>query len=155
MIVEFRQRFMIAVWQRTPPAQRWGSLHEVVTLASIVEEEAKVDKERPLIAGVLLNRLWAGMKLQCDATVQYALPQRKSRLTHEDLRIQSPYNTYLHKGLPPGPICNPGLASLRAALRPAETQYLFYVARGDGTHIFCRTYQEHVAAIKRISAAAR
>jgi len=155
MIVEFRQRFMMAVWQRTPPAQRWGSLHEVVTTASLVEEEAKVDKERALIAGVLLNRLWAGMKLQCDATVQYALPQRKSRLTHEDLRIQSPYNTYLYNGLPPGPICNPGLASLRAALRPAETQYLFYVARGDGTHIFCRTYQEHVAAIKRISAAAR
>ncbi len=153
MVEEFRQRFMIPVWQATPPAERWGRLHEVVTLASLVEEEAKVDEERPVIAGVLLNRLKQGMKLQCDATVQYALPERKARLTREDLKMQSPYNTYLHKGLPPGPISNPGLPSLQAALKPAQTPYLYYVARGDGTHIFSRTYQEHLAAIKKIRGA--
>ncbi len=153
MIEEFRTRFVAPLWQATPPAQCWGSLHEVVTLASLIEEEAQVDKERPLIAGVLLNRLRAGMKLQCDATVQYALPERKGRLTHEDLKIQSPYNTYLHQGLPPGPICNPGLASLQAALKPATTGYMYYVARGDGTHIFSQTYGEHQAAIRRIRGA--
>ncbi len=153
MIEEFRTRFVAPLWQVTPLAQRWGSLHEVVTLASLIEEEAQVDEERPLIAGVLLNRLRAGMKLQCDATVQYALPARKSRLTHEDLKIQSPYNTYLHQGLPPGPISNPGLASLQAALKSAATGYMYYVARGDGTHIFSQTYGEHQAAIRRIRGA--
>lgn len=153
MVEEFRQRFLKPLLLATPPDERWGRVHEVVTLASLVEEEAKVDEERALIAGVLLNRLKKGMKLQCDATVQYALPERKARLTYEDLKIPSPYNTYLHQGLPPGPISNPGLPSLRAALQPAETQYLYYVARGDGTHIFSRTYQEHLAAIKKIRSA--
>ncbi len=91
-----------------------------------------------------------GMKLQCDATVQYALKKHKPRLLYKDLLTPSPYNTYLHAGLPPGPICSPGLPSLMAALRPARHDYLFYVARGGGYHQFTRTYQEHLRAIERI-----
>ena len=152
MLKEFRQRFLQPLWEPTPPGERWGTLHEVVTLASLVEAEARVDRERALIAGVLRHRLEQGIKLQCDATVQYALPARKARLTYEDLKVESPYNTYLYKGLPPGPICSPGLASLQAALRPTPTAYLYYVARGDGTHVFSRSYREHQAAISRLRA---
>lgn len=126
------------------------SLHELVTIASLVEREAKVDRDRRLIASVIYNRLRRGMKLQIDATVQYALPEHKPRLLYSDLRVDSPYNTYLHGGLPPGPICNPGQACLEAALNPADTDYLFYVARGDGSHVFTRTYAEHQQAIRRI-----
>lgn len=125
-------------------------LHDVVTLASLVEREARVGKERPIIAGVLVNRLRKGMRLQCDATVQYALGDHKARLTYADLKVNSPYNTYLHKGLPPGAICNPGLACLEAALKPAKVPYLFYVARPNGTHVFTNTYAQHLAAIKQI-----
>ena len=126
------------------------NLHQIITLASLVEREAKVDHERAIIAGVLMNRLDIGMKLQCDATVQYALDKHKSRLTFADLKVESPYNTYLHKGLPPGPIAAPGIASLEAALHPAKTDALFYVARPDGRHVFTRTYAEHLAAIRKI-----
>ncbi len=131
------------------------SLHGLVTLASLVEWEARLDRERPIIAGVLMNRLSRGMRLQCDATVQYALGRHKLRLLYEDLKVQSPYNTYIHRGLPPGPICSPSLASLMAALRPAKHDYLFYVARGDGGHIFTRSYSEHLQAIARLRAAGR
>jgi len=127
------------------------SLREIVILASLVEAEAKREKERPLIAGVLMNRLRRGMKLECDATVQFALGDgRKSRLTHEDLLIDSEYNTYRHLGLPPGPICNPGEASLRAAMDPARVRYLYYVARDDGSHVFSETFAQHQAAIARV-----
>ena len=122
------------------------TLHQIVTLASLVEREAKLDEERPIIAGVLMNRLKKDMRLQCDATVEYALPEHKSRLTYEDLKVNSPYNTYRVKGLPPGPIANPGLPSLLGALHPANTPYLFYVARGDGSHTFTKTYEEHLKA---------
>lgn len=126
------------------------SLHELVTVASLVEREARVAKERPLIAGVIMNRLAQHKRLQIDATVQYAQGQHKSRLLFRDLGIKSAYNTYLHEGLPPGPICNPGLDSLMAALRPARTTALFYVARADGsgTHIFTNTYEEHLKATR-------
>jgi UPF0755 protein len=126
------------------------SVHELITLASLVEREARVGSERPLIAGVIVNRLGKKMRLQIDATVQYALPEHKSRLTYKDLKVKSPYNTYLHAGLPPGPICNPGLECLMAALRPAKTDKLFYVAKPDGTHVFTRTYEEHLQAIRRV-----
>jgi len=125
-------------------------LQDVVTLASLVEREARVGKERPIIAGVLVNRLKKGMRLQCDATVQYALGDHKARLTYADLKVKSPYNTYLNKGLPPGAICNPGLDCLEAALKPAKVSYLFYVARPNGTHVFTNTYAQHLAAIKQI-----
>jgi len=126
------------------------SLHEIITLASLVEREARVPEERPLIAGVLANRLDQDMLLQCDATVQFALGEHKPRLLYKDLQVDSPYNTYLHKGLPPGPIASPGLASLEAALSPEKTDSLFYVAKDDGGHVFSRTYGEHLAAIKQV-----
>jgi len=100
---------------------------------------------------VLMNRLERGRRLECDATVQYALgDNRKERLSYEDLQIESEYNTYLHEGLPPRPICNPGEASIRAAMEPAEVPYLYYVARSDGSHIFSRTFAEHQAATARV-----
>jgi len=103
-----------------------------------------------VIAGGLVNRLAKGMRLQCDATVQYALGDHKARLTYADLKVNSPYNTYLHAGLPPGAICNPGLDCLEAALKPAKVPYLFYVARANGTHVFTNTYEQHLAAIKQV-----
>jgi len=132
------------------PAPDGRSLHQVLTLASLVEAEAKLPRERPLIAGVLASRLRAGRRLECDATVQYALGEARRRLTYDDLEVDSPYNTYRHAGLPPGPICNPGLASIRAALHPTPVPYLYYVARPDGSHVFTRSYQEHLAAIRAI-----
>jgi len=127
-------------------------LPAVVTLASLVEAEAQVAAERPRIAGVYTNRLERDMLLECDATVQYALGKRKPVLLYEDLEIESPYNTYKHKGLPPGPIANPGLASIKAALEPEHHDFLFYVrndVRNDGSHVFSRTYAEHDEAIRR------
>jgi UPF0755 protein len=126
------------------------TLAELVTLASIVEREAELDRERPVVARVFANRLQRGMKLESCATVQYALPQHKSRLLFADLKLDSPYNTYLHTGLPPGPICNPGMASLLAALQPARTDALYFVAKGGGAHAFTKTFAEHEAAIRGI-----
>jgi len=118
-------------------------IHQIVTMASIVEKEAKLEDERPLIASVFYNRLKKGMKLQSCATVEYILGFSKPRLSNEDLKIDSPYNTYLYSGLPPGPICNPGLSSLKAALNPAQTNYLYFVLIDDsGKHYFAETYQE-------------
>ncbi len=122
------------------------SLHEVLTLASIVEKEAILEKERPIIASVFLNRLKKGWPLESCATIQYILPRRKERLTYDDLRIQSPYNTYLHRGLPPGPICSPRLSSIIAVLRPAKTDYYYFVAKGDNSHYFSKTFEEHIRA---------
>lgn len=131
------------------------TLQQVTTLASLVERETDVPEERPLVAGVLLNRLQTHMRLQCDATVQYALERaavagtpgaagHKTRLLFRDLKIQSPYNTYRNAGLPPGPICNPGADSLRAAARPHASKYLFYVMSPKlGHHRFATTFAEH------------
>lgn len=119
---------------------------ELVTLASIVEGEAKVETERPIIAGIFYNRLRRGQLLQSCATVQYALGERKPRLLYRDLQVESPYNTYLYQGLPPTPIGNPGRASLKAVLSPADTDYLYFFAKPDGTHVFSRTYREHIRA---------
>ncbi len=124
------------------------SLRELVTIASMVQWEVKMDEERPIVAGVIINRLKRGMKLEIDATVLYALGQRKKRVLYRDLKVDSPYNTYRYKGLPPGPICSPGLESLLAALRPADVPYLYYVARGDGYHTFSSTYEEHLKAVE-------
>jgi len=125
------------------------SLHEVVTLASIVEREATVAAEQPLIAGVFINRLAQKWPLQTDPTVQYALgyqPQQqtwwKKRVYFVDLEVDSPYNTYKHVGLPPGPICSPGLTAIQAVVNPAETDYMFFVAKGDGSHAFAKTAEE-------------
>lgn len=122
---------------------------ETVTLASIIEREARDAAEMPLIASVYHNRLRANMRLDSCATVRYALGQWQAPLTLEDLKVESPYNTYLHKGLPPGPICNPGRAALEAAFRPAESDYLYYVYKGDGRHAFSCTLREHEQAVRK------
>ena len=128
---------------------------ETLILASIVEREARVESERPIIARVFLNRLERSMPLQSCATVQYILPVSKEHLLHKDLEIESPYNTYLVSGLPPGPICSPGLASIRAVLDPEPSDYLYFVASNDGTHVFSRTYKDHLQAKARIEREAR
>jgi len=128
--------------------------HGLVTLASIVEREAKVAPERPVIAAVYLNRLRAKMPLQADPTVQYARGTHTTRLLHKDLEIDSPYNTYRYPGLPPGPIASPGGASLVAALFPADVPYLYFVAMPDGHHEFRRTLAEHEVAVRTARAAA-
>jgi UPF0755 protein len=126
-----------------------AELRKLVIIASLVEKEAKVDDERGLIAAVFYNRLSRGKRLESCATVQYALGGTKKRLLYSDLRIDSPYNTYRHSGLPPGPIANPGFSSLSAALHPADVDYLFFVSKRDGSHYFSSTYQEHLKAIDR------
>ena len=124
--------------------------HEVVTLASIIEGEAIYDKERPTISGVYHNRLNRGMRLQADPTIQYIIEDGPRRLLNRDLRIDSPYNTYKNKGLPPGPINSPGAQSLKAALYPEENEYLFFVARGDGYHTFTTNEKDHNNAKKQL-----
>jgi UPF0755 protein len=113
------------------------NIHDVVTIASIVEKEALVARERPLVSSVVYNRLKARMRLGMESTVRYALDGRAGTLTYQDVRVDHPYNTYIHKGLPPGPICNPGIAALEAAARPVETKYLYFVTTGkDGSSTF-------------------
>ncbi|MHB1415201.1 MAG: endolytic transglycosylase MltG [Chloroflexota bacterium] len=134
------------------------NLHETLTLASIIEREAQDPAERPLMAGVFLNRLRLGMPLQADPTVQYALAATgaepadgywKKALSVLDLQVDSPYNTYKYPGLPPGPICNPGLPAIEAVLHPADTDYLYFVAKGDGTHAFASTLEAHNENVQR------
>lgn len=126
------------------------NLNQIVTIASLIEREAEVEKDRPLIAGVIENRLRKHMNLDIDASVLYSLGVHKDRVLYKDLKVRSPYNTYLHKGLPPGPIASPGLPSLLAALHPDHNDYYYYVASPDGSHIFTRTFSDHLAAIKRV-----
>ena len=124
---------------------------EAIIKASLIEREAEVEEDRAKIAGVIENRLAKGMRLQIDATVQYALPAHKSRLLFADLKYPSPYNTYLNKGLPPGAICCPGLPSIQAALNPEKSNYLFYVAGPDGKkHLFAATFAEHQKNIRSV-----
>ncbi|MBM3464212.1 MAG: endolytic transglycosylase MltG [Armatimonadetes bacterium] len=149
MLTRFEEAALPAFAEARVPISR---LMEKITLASLVEAEAQVSGERPRIASVYVNRMRYGMKLECDATVQYALGKRKPVLLYEDLKVESPYNTYLYTGLPPGPICNPGLSCIRAALRPAASEYLYYVRndkKNDGSHVFSRSYAEHEQAIYR------
>lgn len=128
------------------------SRHEIVTMASIVEKEARLPEERPVIAAVYYNRLKDGMPLQADPTVQFALGRHTDRVLYRDLAIDSPYNTYLHTGLPPGPIASPGGASLRAALAPANVPFLYFVAALDGHHEFRATIAEHERAKRAVRA---
>jgi len=129
--------------------QQGGSNHNLeiadyVTVASLIEKEANLTEEKPRIAGVIYNRLSQDMRLQLDATVQYVLPERVDRVLYRHLEIDSSYNTYLVEGLPPGPIASPGGESLAAALEPEDNDYLFYFALPDGSHVFTRSYQEHL-----------
>jgi UPF0755 protein len=136
---------------KTKLDKRGLSLHELLTVASLVEREVVVDEERPLVAGVIYNRLNKGQKLEIDATVQYLLDKQKERLLNKDLKVDSPYNTYKNAGLPPGPIASPGLASIQAALEPKASEYYFYVTKKDGSqgHLFGKTYKEHLANIQK------
>jgi len=119
------------------------TLHQAVTLASVVEREAAKDEERPKVAAVFLNRMKKGWKLESCATVQYALGTNKTRLLYKDLQVESPYNTYAYKNLPPGPIAAPGRASLQAAVNPANVDYMFFVVSEAGQHVFSRNIAEH------------
>jgi UPF0755 protein len=150
MIARFDRAFDAGL--RAAAAAQGMSPREVVTLASIVEKETAASEERPLIAAVYRNRLKIGMPLQCDPTVIYAVMRAgrwHGNLTKQDLQMDSPYNTYRHPGLPPGPIASPGRASLEAALHPADVRYLYFVSRNDGTHAFAETLAEHARNVDR------
>ena len=118
--------------------------YQKLIMASILEREAKLDEEKPLMASVFYNRMDKGMKLASDATVNFVYNYKKKRMYYKDLEIDSPYNTYKYKGLPPAPISNPSVVSVEAAYNPAKTDYLFFVAKGDGGHFFSKTYREHL-----------
>jgi len=122
--------------------------HEVVTLASLIEKEVQLDVERPLVSAVFHNRLRQRMPLQSDPTAVYMVPRTQRRITASDLQRKTPYNTYLLPGLPPGPIANPGLASIQAALNPAPVNFLYFVAKNDGSHQFSRTLEQHQQAVR-------
>lgn len=147
MLSRFHQAFGPEELQRA--RQLRMSVYQVVTLASIIEKEAAVPMERPLISGVFHNRLRRGMPLQADPTVIYGLSRFNGRLSRRDLYSKSSYNTYLQVGLPPGPIANPGKASLQAALYPENTKYLYFVSKNDGTHYFSTSPGEHERAVRR------
>ncbi len=147
MVARFREVF------GAPQEERARALgldrQSVVILASLVEAEAKVNAERPLIAAVFANRLHRHMPLQADPSILYSFPEKRGHLSRADLRRPDPYNTYVISGLPPGPIANPGRASLEAVLYPAHVDYLYFVAKGDGTHAFSRTLAEHERAVRK------
>ncbi|MGC9066130.1 MAG: endolytic transglycosylase MltG [Candidatus Ratteibacteria bacterium] len=140
-------RFWEIIQQIYPEPEKLNraELRKIVIIASIVEKEAELNSERPIIAGIFYNRLKRGIPLQSCATIKYVIGNKKF-LNMQDLKIRSPYNTYLHRGLPPGPICNPGRESLKAAINPTKTPYLFFVSKGNGTHYFSTTYSEHLSA---------
>ena len=152
MVEQFERQFTPEMVEKV--GKTGLTIHQIVTLASIIEREAIVSSERPLMAGVFYNRLRLGMRIQSDPTVQYALidaqPELQKKygwwkkgLTIDDLNVDSPYNSYKYPGLPPGPICNPGLASIKAAIEPANTDYIYFVAKPDGSHAFAKTLEEH------------
>lgn len=148
MLNRFNEVFKEEYYKR---AEQLGmTVDDIVTMASLIEREAKHDNERALISGVYYKRLDMGMKLQCDATIQYALGKQKKRLFYSDLEIDSSYNTYKHAGLPVGPISSVGEASIKAALYPEDTDYIYYVAKEDGSHVFSRTLEEHNKAKNKV-----
>ncbi|MGB8658671.1 MAG: endolytic transglycosylase MltG [Candidatus Zixiibacteriota bacterium] len=148
MVNRFKEIFTDSLAKRADSVNL--SKAQVVTLASLIEAEAKQPEEREIISAVFHNRLKLGMLLQCCPTVTYGLPHVNRPLTLKELETESPYNTYEHPGLPPGPICNPGKASIVAALYPASVDYLYFVAKGDGTHVFSTTLREHDRAKNKI-----
>ena len=141
------RNFEEVVYRKVNPEQKFpGDLNfqQIIILASIIEKEAQGVEDKPKIASVFYNRLATGMRLQSCATVQYLLDKPQEKLTQQDLEIESPFNTYLNAGLPPEPICNPGLESILAAVYPTEEDYFYFVLGKDGEHVFSRTYQEHL-----------
>jgi UPF0755 protein len=153
MVDRFRRALPADMAERAERLQM--DLHEIVTLASLIEKEAQLDSERGLISAVFHNRLRLRMPLQSDPTAVYMIPRERRRITSSDLQRKSPYNTYLVQGLPPGPIANPGLASLRAALNPAPVPYLYFVAKNDGSHHFSRTLEQHQQAVRQYQGGGR
>lgn len=150
MVKKMREEFNDELRRR---AEEIGfSENDVLTLASIIEREAKIDKERELISAVYHNRLKKGMPLQADPTAVYGIKSKKQKITRNDLKKKTDYNTYVIKGLPPGPIASPGIKSIKAALYPANVPYLYFVSNRDGSHYFSKTLSEHNAAIIRIQA---
>jgi UPF0755 protein len=154
--------FMVRQFRRKVPPdaeKRAGeaglSLHQVVTIASIIEKEAGLEEEKPIVSAVIRKRLDLGMPLQMDPTVIYGVKRFDGTVTRKDLRAAGPYNTYLNRGLPPGPIANPGLAALDAALNPSKAEYLYFVSRNDGSHTFSRTLAEHNRAVEQFRRAVR
>lgn len=147
MLVQFDKVFTEKHIERMKELNK--DISQVLILASIIEREAVVQEDRPVIAGVFLNRLEIGMPLQSCATVQYILGEQKPVLSTADTRIESPYNTYIYAGLPPTPICSPGIASINAALWPEETDFIYFLAKGDGSHVFSKTYDEHIKNKKK------
>ncbi len=146
MVQRFRARMTPAMLEQ---AARLGmSLHEIVTLASMIEKETGVDTERSLVSSVFHNRLKRGMRLESDPTAVYGITDPSKGITREHLQTNTPYNTYRISGLPQGPIANPGLAALMASLYPAQTDYLYFVARDEKTHRFSRTWAEHEKAVE-------
>ncbi len=148
-------RLMVSRFQQAVPedfeaqaARLKMDTHQIVTLASLIEKEAQLDSERPLISAVFHNRLRQRMPLQSDPTAVYMVPRTQRRITASDLQRRTPYNTYLLPGLPPGPIANPGLSSIRAALHPASVSYLYFVAKNDGSHQFSRSLDQHQQAVR-------
>jgi UPF0755 protein len=139
----------VSVTIKKAAQERGFTIHELVTLASIIEKETGAQEERPLIAGVFLNRLEKGMLLQSDPTVIYGVKNFDGNLRRRDLVKDSPYNTYTRKGLPVGPICSPGLASIEAVLKPTKTEFIYFVAKGDGSHYFSKTLKEHNRAVRK------
>jgi UPF0755 protein len=147
MVQRMRQKLTPEILARA--RARGLTLHQLLTLASIVEREARAPEERRLIAAVFWNRLRLDMPLQADPTVQYAVGKERTALTRADLGVDHPFNTYRYAGLPPGPIASPGLAAIEAALDPAAVAYLYFVARDERNHHFSRTVDEHNAAVAR------
>src|SRR5437764_2051064 len=150
MVYSFERRWKPA-WDSAAVAMKINR-NDLVTMASIVEKEARLPEERPVIAAVYYSRLKKGMLLQADPTVQYAIGHHVGRVLYKDLTIDSPYNTYVHKGLPPGPVASPGVASLAAAANPANVPYLYFVATRDGHHEFRMTLEQHTDAVREVRA---
>lgn len=150
-IITSMVRRFLTVWQEVADDEKKYPLdrHQVVTLASIIEKETAAPVERPLIARVFLNRLQRSMRLQSDPTVSYGLPDFNGKLIRKDLKRETPYNTYVIKALPPGPICNPGRAAIEAVFHPAESKAVYFVSKNDGTHFFSRTLKEHNRAVRK------
>lgn len=151
MVEQFRKASEPILTEHQATAQ--FSLHEIVTLASIIEKETGIEAERPLVSAVFYNRLKLHMPLQSDPTVIYGLKEYNGNLTRKDLQDRSLYNTYRIPALPPGPICNPGLSSLKAALQPAPVPYLYFVSKNDGTHLFSENLEAHNRAVKEYQVA--
>jgi UPF0755 protein len=153
MVREFRRKV-------PPDAEKQAkeaglSLHQVVTIASIIEKETRLEEEKAIVSAVIRRRLALGMPLQMDPTVIYGVKRFDGTVTRKDLRTAGPYNTYLNRGLPPGPISNPGAAALAAALNPSKAEYLYFVSKNDGSHTFSRTLPEHNRAVERFRRAVR